>query len=91
MNKGENTFTFNADAKLSPYKITGLVARHKPNHPNSDFSQPGTLFRKVMDDEMRTHTIESICKTLKTVPRDIQERATKNFYKADPEYGDTIA
>jgi len=44
-----------------------------------------------MDDEMRSHTVESICKTLKTVPRDIQERAAKNFYKADPEYGDRIA
>lgn len=25
------------------------------------------------------------------VPRDIQERAVKNFYKADPEYGNGIA
>lgn len=42
------TFTFDQRARYSPYRITGLVARHKPNHPNSDFEQPGELFRRVM-------------------------------------------
>ena len=28
---------------------------------------------------------------MRPVPREIQERAIKNFYKADPEYGDGIA
>ena len=28
---------------------------------------------------------------MKDVPRDIQERAIKNFYKCDPEYGDGIS
>ena len=28
---------------------------------------------------------------MSSVPRDIQERAIKNFYKADPEYGEGIA
>jgi len=27
---------------------------------------------------------------MKDVPREIQERAIKNFYKADPEFGDGI-
>lgn len=71
--------------------MTGLVARHKPNHPNCDFSQPGTLFRKVFDDVMREHTIRNIAVAMKPVSRDIAERAIKNFYKADPEYGDGIA
>jgi len=83
MNNGENSFTFSSDHQLSPYKITGLVARHKPNHPNSDFTQPGTLFRKVMSEEMREHTVSTIAGSMKTVARDIQERAVKNFYKAD--------
>jgi len=45
----QNTFLFNKDARYEPYRVTGLVARHRPNHPNDDFTQPGILFRKVMD------------------------------------------
>jgi len=64
-----------------------LVARHKPNHPNCDFSQPGTLYRKVFCDYMRNTTINTIAGSMKGVAREILERAVKNFYKADPEYG----
>jgi len=71
--------------------VTGLVARHKPNHPNCDFQQPGTLFRKVMNDTMKRNTINNVAKHMGGVPRDIQERAVKNFYKADPEFGEGIA
>ena len=71
--------------------MTGLVARHKPAHPNCDFSQPGTLFRKVFDSTMRDHTVHTIAGAMKGVRRDIQERAIKNFFKADPEYGDGIS
>jgi catalase len=28
-----NTFFFNRDFRYEPYRITGLVARHRPNHP----------------------------------------------------------
>jgi len=28
---------------------------------------------------------------MKTAPRDVIERAIKNFYKADPDFGDGIA
>jgi len=44
-------FEFSANAAYTPYRVTGLVARHKPNHPNCDFEQPGILFRKVMKEE----------------------------------------
>ena len=71
--------------------MTGLVARHKPNHPNCDFSQPGTLYRKVFDNTMREHTVKTIAGAMNGVSRDIVERAIKNFYKADPEYGDGIS
>lgn len=90
-NNGKNTFMFNSEARYEPYKVTGLVARHKPNHPNCDFSQPGTLFRKVMCNTMKEHTIRNVACSMKGVSRDILERAIKNFYKADPEYGDGIS
>lgn len=44
-----------------------------------------------MCDQMRKNTISNISGSMKGVPRDILERAIKNFFKADPEYGDGIA
>jgi catalase len=44
-----------------------------------------------MNDVAREHTVYNITKAITGVPRDIQERAIKNFYKADPEYGNSIA
>ncbi len=64
--------------------MTGLVARHRPNHPNDDFSQPGLLFRKSFDDQSRQTTIKTIAGSMKGIPRDVQERAIKNFFKSDP-------
>lgn len=90
-NNGNNTFTFNEEARYSPYRVTGLVARHKPNHPNCDFSQPGVLFRRVMCETMKKNTISNTAGTMKGVSRSILERAIKNFHKADPEFGDGIA
>ena len=87
----QNTFLFNKDARYEPYRVTGLVARHRPNHPNDDFSQPGILFRKVMDQAAREATIKNVAEHMRPVAREIQERAIKNFYKADPEFGDGIA
>ena len=89
-----NTFNFNSEARYEPYRVTGLVARHKPAHPNCDFSQPGTLFRKVMSDQDKRNTIGNLVAHMSGVDRkrrDIMERAIKNFYKADPEFGEGIA
>jgi catalase len=79
-----NTFLFNKDHRYEPYRITGLVARHRPNHPNDDFTQPGILFRNIMDDQGRQSTIKNVAEHMRPVPRDIQERAIKNFFKSDP-------
>ena len=89
-----NTFAYNSEARYEPYRVTGLVARHKPAHPNCDFSQPGTLFRKVMCDTNKKNTIGNLAAHMSNVSskrRDIAERAIKNFYKADPEFGEGIA
>ena len=86
-----NTFSFNKDARYEPYRVTGLVMRHRSNHPNCDFTQPGNLFRKVLCETGRKNMINNIGGHMAPVPREIQERAIKNFYKADPELGDGIA
>jgi catalase len=77
--------------KIASYKVTGMVQRHVSNHPNCDFAQPGALFRKVMTEDARTRLINTISAHIKPANREIQERAVKNFYKCDPEYGNRIA
>lgn len=71
--------------------VTGLVAKVRPGNPDNDFLQPGTLFRKVMDDQMKKHTISNLVVAMKGVRQDIAERVAKMFYKADGELGDKIA
>lgn len=88
---GTNTFLFNKQARYEPYRVTGLVARHRPNHPNDDFTQPGILFRKVMDQAARNATVRNVADHMKSVPIEVKERAIKNFFKADPEFGDGIS
>ena len=44
-----------------------------------------------MNDRDREHTVSNVAKHMGGIPRDIQERAVKNFFKADPEYGNGIA
>jgi len=89
-NLTHNTFTFNTEARYSPYKVTGLVARVKPDHPNDDFSQPGTLFRRVFDDQMRKNTVATLVGAIKGVRQDIAERVVKMFYMADSELGNNL-
>jgi catalase len=91
MNNGHNTFSFNEDARYSPYVVTGLVARVRPGNPDNDFAQPGTLFRKVMCEQSRKNTIFNLVTAMKGVRQDIAERVVKMFYKADPELGDKLA
>ena len=44
-----------------------------------------------MDQAGREATIKNVAEHMRPVARDIQERAIKNFYKSDPEFGDGIA
>ena len=90
MNNGQNTFSFNQDARYKPYIVTGLVARIRPDYPNDDFTQPGTLFRRVFDDTMRTNTVNNLIGAMKGVRGDIAERVVKMFHKADAELGEKL-
>jgi catalase len=44
-----------------------------------------------MCDTARQHTISNTAEHMRGVNRAILERAIKNFFKADPEFGDGIA
>ena len=75
----------------SMFPVSGMVQRYVPSHPNSDFEQPGNLFRKVMSATDRDHLITNISGHLKGARREVQERQVKIFQKCDSEYGDRIA
>lgn len=77
--------------KQQQFPVTGLAGRYPHQHPNTDYEQPRTLFRKIMTETDRTHLIENLVGALGGARRDIQERMIKLFYKVDPEYGERIA
>ena len=84
-------FSFSERAKLSYLPVRGHVMRFKPAHPNSDFEQPGILFRKVMTETDRDHLIANLVGDLKPAKKELQERQLRVFYKCDPEYGNRLA
>lgn len=73
------------------FEVSGKVARQTYTHPNSDFVQPGDLYRKVMTDIDREHLIGNIVTHLCNANKDIQLRQAQIFHKADPEYGQRVA
>ena len=73
------------------FEVSGIVARQPYIHPNSDFVQPGDLYRKVMTDLDREHLIGNIVTHLGNASKEIQLRQARIFSKADPEYGQKVA
>ena len=71
--------------------MTGTTGRYKHSHPNDDYEQPRTLYRKVLSEASRQHLTDNIIGSMKPVRRDIQERCLKNFFKVDPDYAGRIA
>lgn len=62
----------NKSFALSSFRVSGLVQRYRPAHPNCDFAQPGALFRKVMSPQDRTNLINNIVGHLKGANRDVK-------------------
>lgn len=73
------------------FQVKDLAERTPYPHPNDDFQQAGTLFRKVMTDKDRDHLIGNIVDHLGGAQKRIQLRQAAVFYKADPEYGSRVA
>ena len=73
------------------FAVTGQAGHHPYTHPNDDFVQAGTLYRRVMTDQDRTNLIGNIVAHLGNAQRRIQMRQCAIFWKADPEYGSRVA
>jgi len=87
----KDPYSFSDRAKVSQLAIRGHIGRFKPSHPNSDFEQPGTLYKKVMNDYDREHLIKNIVDNISHAKKVFQERQVRIFYKCDPEYGNRVA
>lgn len=74
-----------------PFDLSDQAGRYPFTHPNDDFVQPGNLYRKVINDENRDHLIGNIVDHLGKVQKRIQLRQTALFYKADQNYGRSVA
>lgn len=73
-----------------PLKISGDADRYDHRKNNEDYSQPGDLYR-LMNTDQQAQLIDNIVRAMKPVPKEIQVRQIGHFYKADPEYGLSVA
>jgi len=73
------------------FELSGDAGRYPFKHPNDDFVQAGTLYRKVMSDQDRDNLIGNIVDHLGNAQKRIQMRQAAIFYKADKEYGSRVA
>jgi len=77
--------------KEPPLRIGGNADRHDHWTGNEDYwAQPGNLFRLMSADE-KAHLIGNLVGAMQGVPRDIQVRQVRHFYKADPTYAEGVA
>ncbi len=86
-----------ADAERYPdpsWYASGEIMRsaYIPHAEDTDFIQPGTLYRQVLSQTDREHLIGNIVSHMsQQVERPVQERALKLWYQVDNELGEGIA
>jgi len=73
------------------FMLQGCAGRFKFQHPNCDYEQPRLLFRKVWNDEQRSHAINNFVCGLQCVRKDIKERMLNHLHKIDAELGKRVA
>lgn len=71
-------------------RLDGEADRYDHRTGNDDYTQAGNLFR-LMTAEQQALLIENIVNSMKTVPREIQERQIAHFRQADQRYGEGVA
>jgi catalase len=66
-----------------------VAARCDHRAGNDDYTQAGDLFRLLKPEEQQ-RLIHNIVASLKSVPKEIQQRQIGHFFKADPKYGEGV-
>ncbi len=83
--------TESPEYKEPPLPISGDADRYNPRTPeNDDFKQAGDLYR-ILPEEEKKDLVNNIVNAMKPVSKSIQKIQLSYFYKADPEYGSSIA
>jgi catalase len=78
-------------AKEPPLRISGNADRYDHRVGNEDYwSQTGNLYRLISADA-KQRLIDNIAGAMQGVPREIQLRQLRHFYKADTAYGEGVA
>jgi catalase len=67
-----------------------MRTRYDHREGNDHYTQAGNLFR-LMKPEQKNQLIQNIVSAMKPVPKEIQERQIRHFYKADRAYGEGVA
>jgi len=76
---------------IKKFYVDDWAARHPQNHPNCDYEQVGSFYRKVLSESDRNNLISNIVESLSHARTDIQQRMVAIFSKVDPEYGKRVA
>lgn len=79
-----------AQFKEPPLKISGDADRYDHRLGNDDYTQAGNLYRLMSSDE-KARLIDNLVRAMSPVPKTIQLRQIAHFYKADPQYGTSVA
>jgi catalase len=72
-----------------PLKISGDADAYNQPTTDDDFIQPGNLYRLLPSRE-QDRLVENLINSLKTVPKNIQERMVKQFSKVDSTWGKKV-
>lgn len=82
--------TQDSSLREPPLRLSGDADRYDHRAGNDDYTQAGNLFR-LMPPEERARLIGNIVRAMHGVPREIQLRQIRHFYRADPAYGEGVA
>ncbi|WP_066187690.1 MULTISPECIES: catalase [Gracilibacillus] len=79
------------ESKIKPFEVSGFA--DSVNYDSEDhFSQPGSLFRDVLDEGGRQRLIENFADHLSGVTKEgVVERQLELFYKVDPRLAEGVA
>ncbi|MGE3919641.1 MAG: catalase [Gammaproteobacteria bacterium] len=79
-----------AKYKEPPLKISGDADRYDHRVGNEDYKQAGDLYR-LMSEDQKSQLIDNIVRSMKPVPKTIQQKQVEHFKKADLDYGARVA
>jgi catalase len=71
--------------------IDGTLAKRVQPLEDIDFYQTGEFWRRVLSSTDKKHLVSNIAGHLGNAKQNIQYRQTALFYKADKEYGSSVA